>query len=145
MSDDISGTSWDQCRSMVQCSFTSTETRRLLRTDSPGRSPRLSHSSWTMAVVLIEGCLYNAILRSWADSLHSHVILQEWLAFYNAFFESLPKWCTYSAGMDSAIWNCSRLGASSVYTVYTIQPCTVSLHVKSHIRKVYACLAVTCH
>ena len=29
---------------MVQYSFTSTETRRLVRTDSSGRSPRLSHS-----------------------------------------------------------------------------------------------------
>ena len=35
---------------MVQYSFTSTETRRLVRTaDSPGRPPRFSHSSWTMA------------------------------------------------------------------------------------------------
>ena len=43
MSDDILGTSCDQCRSMVQYSFTvSTETRRLVRTDSPGRPPRLS-------------------------------------------------------------------------------------------------------
>ena len=33
---------------MVQHSFTSTETRKLVRTDSPGRPPRLSHSSWTM-------------------------------------------------------------------------------------------------
>ena len=48
MSVDILGTSWDQCRSMVQYSFTSTETRRLVRTDSPGQLPRLSHSSWTM-------------------------------------------------------------------------------------------------
>ena len=32
-------------RSMVQYSFTSTETVRLVRTDSPGRPPRLSHSS----------------------------------------------------------------------------------------------------
>ena len=48
MSADILGTSWDQCRSMVQCSFTSTETRRLVRTDSSGRPPRLSHSSWTI-------------------------------------------------------------------------------------------------
>ena len=47
MSVDILGTSWDQCRSMVQYSFTSTETRRLVRTDSQGRPPRLSHSSWT--------------------------------------------------------------------------------------------------
>ena len=50
MSADILGTSWDQCRSMVQYSFMSTETRRLVRTDSPGRPPRLSHSSWTMCV-----------------------------------------------------------------------------------------------
>ena len=51
MSVDILGTSCDQCRSMVQYSFTSTETRRLVRTDSPGRPPRLSHSSWTMLYV----------------------------------------------------------------------------------------------
>ena len=40
---DRLGTSWDQCRSMD----TSTATRRLrvVRTDSPGRPPRLSHSS----------------------------------------------------------------------------------------------------
>ena len=50
MSADILGTSWDQCRSMVQYSFTSTEARWLVRTDSPGRPPRLSHSSWTMSV-----------------------------------------------------------------------------------------------
>ena len=48
MSVDILGTSCDQCRSMVQYSFMSMETRRLVRTDSPGQPPRLSHSSWTM-------------------------------------------------------------------------------------------------
>ena len=45
---DILGTRWDQCRSMVQYIFMSMEARRLVRTDSPGRPPRLSHSSWTM-------------------------------------------------------------------------------------------------
>ena len=53
MSVDILGTSWDQCRSMVQYSFTSTEIRRLVRMDSPGRPPRLSHSSWTIYSLLI--------------------------------------------------------------------------------------------
>ena len=48
--------------------------------------------------------------------------------------------------MAGATRNCSRLGASPVYT---IQPCSM-LHapchfMQSHIRKVYACLAVTCH
>ena len=74
MSVDILGTSWDQCRSIIQYSFTSTETRRLVRTDSPGQPSRLSHSSWTMFCCCCCCCwllLYSAILRSWADSLHS--------------------------------------------------------------------------
>ena len=41
--------------------------------------------------------------------------------------------------MAGATWNCCHLGASSVYT---IQPCHF---MQSHILKVYACLAVTCH
>ena len=45
MSVDMLGTNCDQCRSMVQCCFTSTETLRFVRTESPGRPPRLSHSS----------------------------------------------------------------------------------------------------
>ena len=46
--------------------------------------------------------------------------------------------------MAGAAWNCSRLGASSVYTV---QPCTsLQCHfIQSHIGRVYVCLAVTCH
>ena len=36
--------------------------------------------------------------------------------------------------------------AVSARSVYTIQPCIMSRHfMQSHIRKVYACLAVTCH
>ena len=42
---DILGTNCDQCVSMVQCCFTSTETVKLIRTGSPGRPPRLSHRS----------------------------------------------------------------------------------------------------
>ena len=42
---DILGTNCDQCRSMVQCCFMSTETVRPIKTGSPGRPPRLSHSS----------------------------------------------------------------------------------------------------
>ena len=48
VSFDILGTNCDQCLSMVQCCFTSTETVRLVRTESPGRPPRLSQSSWTL-------------------------------------------------------------------------------------------------
>ena len=52
MSVDILGTSWDQCASMVQYCFASTETIRLVRTESPGRPPRLSHSSWTLNIYI---------------------------------------------------------------------------------------------
>ena len=47
MSSDVSC----QCLSLVQCCFTSTETVRLIRTESPRRSPQLSHSSWTLTVM----------------------------------------------------------------------------------------------
>ena len=66
---------------------------------------------------------------SWADSLRLYVGSAWVTSFYSAFFEYPPKWCTYSAGMAGATWNCSRLGASPVYT---IQPCTMSLHAKPH-------------
>ena len=52
MSSDVGltllGTNSDHCVSMIQCCFTSTETVRFIRTESPGRPPRLSHSSWTL-------------------------------------------------------------------------------------------------
>ena len=47
---DTLRTNCDQCISTVQCCFTSTETIRLIRTGSPGRPSRLSHSSWTLMV-----------------------------------------------------------------------------------------------
>ena len=34
---------------LIQCCFASTETMRLIRDGSPGRPPRLSHSSWTLS------------------------------------------------------------------------------------------------
>ena len=58
--------------------------------------------------------LYNAVFRSGADSLRSHVILHEWIAFYSVFLNIYPS---------------SVLTARSVYT---IQPCTMSLHTKPH-------------
>ena len=77
------------------------------------------------------------------------MVLHEWLAFYSAFccccyFEYPPKWCTYtsySAGMAGATWNCSY-SAQVLCIPYNHAPCHF---MQSHIRKVYACLAVTCH
>ena len=80
MSVDVSGTSWDQCRSMVQYSFTSTKTRRLVRTDSPGRPHRLSHSSWTMDSWMIRWRLYtyrshqnDSCIKMGSDESHLNV------------------------------------------------------------------------
>ena len=58
MSADILGTNCD--RSTVQFCFTSTETVRLIRTQSPGRPPRLSHSSSTL--IKVDGWFFNKII-----------------------------------------------------------------------------------
>ena len=62
--------------------------------------------------------LYSAILRFRADSLRSHVILHEWIAFYSVFLN------IHQSGVLTA--------AISARSVYTIQPCTMSLHAKPH-------------
>ena len=51
---DTLGTNCDQCVSMVYCCFT--ETKRLIWTGSPGRPPRLSHSSWTRTLAEVWLC-----------------------------------------------------------------------------------------
>ena len=45
MTKDVGWHIRDQCVSMFQYCFTSTETMRLVRTENPGRPSRLSHSS----------------------------------------------------------------------------------------------------
>ena len=75
---------------------------------------------------------------SWAISLHSRVILHEWLAFYSASFFSfsfffISTWVPLETAAVSAQVLC---------TPYNHAPCHF---MQSHMRKVYACLAVTCH
>ena len=84
--------------------------------------------------------LYSAVLRSRADSLRSHVILHEWIAFYCTFLNihevvCLQRWHG---------WCHMKLLPSQrvLCTPYNHAPCHF---MQSHIRKVYACLAVTCH
>ena len=118
MSVDILGISWGQCVSKVQYSFTSTETRRLVRADSPGRPPRLSHSSWTM-------------------------ILHEWLAYFIArFFFFISTEVVYLQRWHG--WCLMTLLPSRrvLCTPYNHAPYHF---MQSHIREVHACLAVTCH
>ena len=72
--------------------------------------------------------LYSAVLRSPADSLRSHVILHEWLAYYSAFLN------IHRSGVLTAMaWLVPHeTAAVSARSVYTIQPCTMSLHAKPH-------------
>ena len=87
---------------------------------------------------------YSAILRSRADSLRSHVILHEWIAFYSAFLN-----IHWSGVLTALAWLVPQESAAResqsrrvLCTLYNHAPCHF---MQSHIRKVYACLAVTCH
>ena len=66
-------------------------------------------------------------------------------SFFVARFEYPLIWCTESVVL--VIWLVLReTTAVSARSVYTIQPCTIPRHfVQSHIHRVHAFLAVTCH
>ena len=73
------------------------------------------HSCWSL--------LYSAILHSQADSLCSHMILHEWLAFQTTTkVVHLQRWHGW----------CHMKLLHLACSVYSIQPCTVSLHAKPH-------------
>jgi len=85
--------------------------------------------------------LYSAILRPQADSLRLHVILHEWIAFYSPLFlistevvylQRWHGWCHMKLLPSRRV----------LCTPYNHAPCHFR---QSHIRKVNACLAVTCH
>ena len=84
--------------------------------------------------------LYSAVLCSRADSLHLHVILHEWLAFYSAFLN-----IHHSGVLTALAWlvphETAAVSAQVLCTSYNHAPCHF---MQSHICKVYACLAVTC-
>ena len=80
---------------------------------------------------------------SWADWLRSHVVLHEWLAFYsawNTFFIHLSGVLTALAWLVP--YETAAVSAQVLCTPYSHAPCHF---LQSHIRKVYACLAVTCN
>ena len=95
-------------------------------------------------IILYWSLLYSAILRSWADSLRSHVILHEWTAFYSAFLNihqsDVPTALAWLVPQESAARETQSRRV--LCTPYNHAPCHF---MQSHIRKVYACLVVTCH
>ena len=68
--------------------FTSTEIRRLVRTDSPGRPPRLSHSSWTT--------LYDMLWLYWVVSIFLWLLVRQHITG-----------ATSSAGVESTVTSSS--------------------------------------
>ena len=86
--------------------------------------------------------LYSAILRPWADSLCSHVILHEWIAFYSVFLNIhrsdvlvLQCWHGWCHMQLLSSWHI-------LCTPYNHTPCHF---MQSHILKVHAYLAATGH
>ena len=91
--------------------------------------------------------LYSAILRSRADSLPS-CCMWFWMSDqpFVASFEYPPPWCTYSAvRLIYGRYHVKLLPSRRVLcTPCNLSPCHVT-SCKSHIGRVHACLAVTCH
>ena len=85
--------------------------------------------------------LYDAILRSRADSLRSHVILHEWLAFYSVFLN------INRSGVRLQRWHgwCHMKLLPSRRVLCTSYNHASCHFMQSHIRKVHARLAVTRH
>ena len=79
---------------------------------------------------------HSAILRSRADSLRSHVILHEcfWISTEVVYLLTALAWLVPH--------ETAAVSAQVLCTPYNHAPCHFT---QSHIRKVYACLAVTCH
>ena len=87
-------------------------------------------------------CFYIVLFSALEQTLRSHVILHEWLAFYSAFLNihrnDVLKALAWLVPRETAAF----LSAQVLCTPYNHAPCHF---MQSHIRKVYECLAVTCH
>ena len=130
-----------RCRWRSGCATTRTLSVIACSTSSVWSSAtRVWRTTWSLPPWFVFHCwsfLCSATVHYWADSLHSHVILHEWLAFYSVFLNShwsgvLTHWCHMKL-LPS--WNI-------LCTPYKYVPCHF---VQNHVRSVYAYLAVTCH
>ena len=97
--------------------------------------PIICHTCWSL--------LYSANLCSRADALYYSVYCRMWLKMNVAFYSTLSVCYTFYGAC--AIWNCCYLTAFCVHRT-TNEPHSMSSHLMhSHIRRLYACLAITCH
>ena len=98
---------------------------------------------------MIDDYLNSAILRS-LELTHCARIwfyMSDWFLcfFFKALvfcFFNIRRWCTYSARIWLALHETAAVLAQVLCTPYNHAPCHF---MQSHIRKVYASLAVTCH
>ena len=84
--------------------------------------------NWNFKSTTAEIILYytSAILHSQAYSLRLHAILLEWTAFYSTFLN-----IHHSGVLTSLTWLVPHETAAILTrSVYTLQPCTMSLHAK---------------
>ena len=114
----------------------------------PSRKQELSSRTQVVVVVDDDHLLYRAILRFRAKltALLSLVVLSQWLTlFYSAF--RISTQVVHFQHCLAVTWLVPReTAAVSARSVYTVQPCVMSRHLmQSHIRRVHACLAVSCH
>ena len=112
------------------------------RFSAPSSTKDVVNQGWS--IIIIINHFYIALFSdSRADSLRSHVILHEWILFIARFWISTEVvylqrwhgWCHKNLLPESQ----SR---HVLCTPYNHAPCHF---MQSHIGKVYACLAVTCH
>ena len=103
----------------------------------------VARRGWNTSISLVRWwwlLLYSTILCSRADSLRLHVILHS-AAFYSVFLN------IHQSGVLTVLallvpHETAAILAQVLCTTYNHAPCHC---MQSHIHKVYACLAVTCH
>ena len=119
-----------------------TRARGHTQTHTHARAPTPTH---TLVGLVFERLIDWSL--SWADSLRSHVVLHECrLAFYSAFFFFFFFNIHRSGVITALAWlvphETAAISAQVLCTPYNHAPCHF---MQSHVHKVYACLAVTCH
>ena len=103
----------------------STETRRLVRTDSSGRPPRLSHSSWTMMQKILRLGPIITYTRPPAGGTYYPICMSPrtvsaWLAFLMPFLASVDG---YPSSSPHAYWTPNKSMPTLHYTqVYRSMP-----------------------
>ena len=120
---------------LSRCCFTSTETVRLIRDGSPRRPPRLSHSSWARTR-FVQCCFTSTeTTRTIRDgspgrpprlSHSSRALTLFLLLLLIAFIQRYSPLSTDSPHSHVILHDVSAR------SVYTIQPCAMSLHAKPH-------------